>query len=89
MRNDCDKSFEAHVLDRYPRIRKAVSESIDFIAWRDNLPSVVVDNERLYIRGGDMLKDEDQIIFEWSLKHGLLSDESIAWASEVEGGDVE
>lgn len=81
MCNDSDKSFEARVLDRYPRIRKAVSESTEFTTWRDSLPSVVIDDERFYIRGGDMLKDEDQIVFEWARKHGLLSDASIA------GGD--
>lgn len=80
MSNDRGKSFEAHVLDRSPQIREAVSASKDFIAWRDSLSSVIVDNERLYIRGGDMLKDEDQIIFEWARKHGLLPD------SLIEGG---
>jgi hypothetical protein len=86
MYNDGGKSFEAHVLDQYPRIRKAVSESIDFIVWRDSLPSVVVDDERLYIRGGDMLKDEDQLIFEWARKHDLLPDSLIERNDDLEGG---
>lgn len=89
MYNDGGKNFEAHVLDRYPRIRKAVSESMDFIVWRDRLPSVIVDDERFYIRGGDMLKDEDQIIFEWARKHGLLSDALIARADDLEGGNID
>jgi hypothetical protein len=82
--NDFDKSFEARVLDRRPGTRKAVSESEDFIVWRDSLPSVIIDNQKFYIRGGDILKDEDQLIFEWARKHGLLSDEMIGSHNDAE-----
>ena len=77
MGDESDSTFEARVLARYPRIRETVLDSEAFISWRESLSSVVVDDERLYIRGGDMLKDEDQIIFEWARKQGLLSDEMI------------
>ena len=89
MYNDGHKSSEAYVLDRYPRIRKVVSESIDFIVWRDSLPSVVVDNERFYIRGGDMLRDEDQIIFEWARRHDILPDSLIERDDDLEGGNID
>jgi len=77
MYNDGSKSFQAYVLDRYSRIREAVLESMDFIVWRDSLPSIILDGKQFYIRGGDMLKGEDQIIFEWARKHGLLPDSLI------------
>jgi hypothetical protein len=89
MCNNADKSFEAQVLDRNPRIRKAVSESTDFIVWRDSLRSVIVDEERFFIRGGDLLRDEDQIIFEWARKHGLLPDALIERNDAMEGGDID
>lgn len=88
MSNDVDRSFEARVLDRYPDIRKAVSESTDFLVWRDSLPSVDVDNERFYIRGGDMLKDEDQVVFEWARKNGLLSDAMTSLGDDLEGSNI-
>jgi hypothetical protein len=84
-----NKNIETRVLDRYPGIRKAVLDSNDFIIWRDSLPSIVVDDEKLYIRGGDMLRDEDQVIFEWARKNDLLSDEMIAQVDEHQGGNVD
>jgi hypothetical protein len=82
-----DKTVEARVLDRYPDLRTAVSDSNEFAVWRDSLPSLDIDGERLYIRGGDILRDEDQIMFEWARKNGLLSDEAIAQALRTEVGE--
>jgi hypothetical protein len=73
-----DRTFEARILDQHPEMREDLSKSEEFLAWRNSLPSVVIDEEKLYIRGGDMLKDEDQIMFEWARKHGVLPDESVA-----------
>jgi hypothetical protein len=67
-----DRTVEARILDQHPDIREALSKSEEFLLWRNSLPSVVIDEEKLYIRGGDMLKDEDQIMFEWARKHGVL-----------------
>jgi hypothetical protein len=89
MSNDSDKTFEARVLDRYPKIRKTISESVDFILWRDVLPSIIVDGETFYIRGGDILNDEDQIIFEWARRHGWLSDTMIARDDDRKGGSTD
>ena len=60
-----DKTIEAQLLDAHPDIRDEVGRQREFINWKSSLPSVVIDGERLYVRGGDMLKDEAQIIFEW------------------------
>jgi hypothetical protein len=67
-----DKSWESRILERDPGVREAVLASNDFHAWKDLLPSVFVDDVRYYIRGGDMLRDEDQLIFEWAVRTGLL-----------------
>jgi hypothetical protein len=77
MSEKSQKSYEANILDRFPDLRKAALESGDFILWRDGLPSIDIDGENLFIRGGDMLKDEDQIIFEWVRKQGWLPEELI------------
>ncbi len=70
-------TFEATVLNYYPDVRDAVAASADYAAWRDDLEKVEVDGEELYIRGGDMLKDEEQIMFEWARLQGMISDEEI------------
>jgi hypothetical protein len=77
MADQHDKTFEATVLDRYPDLRVTVSQSPDFEAWKSTLPTVVVDDVTYFIRGGDMLKDEDQVVFEWAYSHGLLPKEVI------------
>jgi hypothetical protein len=74
---------EARVLARRPEIRRAVVASGEFAAWRDALPVVEIDGETLYLRGGDMLNDEEQIIVEWARKHGFLGD--TAWTEDEDG----
>jgi hypothetical protein len=59
-----------------------VSQSQDFQARKATLPTVVVDDVTFFIRGGDMLKDEDQVIFEWAYNNGLLPQQ--ATQSETE-----
>jgi hypothetical protein len=78
MSDQSDKTWESRILDRHAEVRKAVLESKDFHAWKDQQRSVVVDGIRYYIRGGDMLVDDDQLIFEWALRAGLLPEEYLA-----------
>jgi hypothetical protein len=75
------KSYEANILDRFPDLRKAAQESAEYAAWRDGLPFIEIDGEILFIRGGDMLRDEDQIMFEWVRKQGWLPEELIDQSS--------
>ena len=56
---------ETVLLNRHPGAREHVAALPDFISWRDALPVVEVDNETLYVVGGDQLKDHDQIIVAW------------------------
>ena len=71
---------EARVLNRYPDICRAVVESPAFASWLGGLTSLEMDGETLYLRGSDMLRDDDQVIFEWAWQNGLLTDAAIAWA---------
>jgi hypothetical protein len=73
-----ERTDAARVLDCYPDIRKAVVESSAFTAWLGSLTSVEVDGEKLYLRGGDMLRDQDQVIFEWARRSGLLTEAAVA-----------
>ncbi len=60
-----DLTTEGRFLQQRPRLRADVLASAAFQEWRDRLPTVVVDETTYYVRGGDMLKDEDQIVVEW------------------------
>src|SRR5437867_2843512 len=75
------RSVETRVLNRCPKVRAEVLASSAFVAWRDTLKSVDLDGETLYVRGGDILRDEDQVIFEWARKHGLLTDYRVSGLS--------
>lgn len=83
------RTTETRVLNRYPEIRQAVLASPAFAAWRRGLKVVVVDGETLYVRGGDMLRDEDQVMFEWARKSGLLTDAAIAAAMSAGNDEAE
>lgn len=78
MATEEDKTSEGRLLDQHPDIRSNVFSSADFQNWMASLPTVVVDDVKYYIRGGDMLKDEDQIVLEWARKVGLPSGEEVA-----------
>lgn len=71
-----DRTWESRILDEHPEVREAVAGSEEFQSWKDQLPSLVVDGVSYRIRGGDQLKDEDQLIFEWALRTGLLPGDS-------------
>jgi hypothetical protein len=69
-----DESIEGRVLRRHPDIREEVTRSADFQQWKDSLPSVVIDGELLFLPGGDVPRDEDQLIYSWALRHGVLTE---------------
>lgn len=58
-------SAEGQLTLGHPEVREAVMALPEFHDWAASLPSVVVDEDMFYIRGGDMLKDQDQILWEW------------------------
>jgi hypothetical protein len=78
MTNESEKTFESKILDRHEEVRREVVSSDEFHSWKEDLPTVVVDDVTYYIRGGDMLKDEDQVVFEWARRTGLLTDDDLA-----------
>lgn len=70
-----DKSWEAAQLDARPGVREEVESSDEFRDWRASLPSVVLDDERLYLPWGDVPVDEDQLMYHWARTHGLVDDD--------------
>jgi len=77
------RTLEARVLDHHPEIRVRPAEPHEFAARLQVLKPLEVDGETLYLRGGDLLRDRDQVMFEWARKQGWITDEAIARALAV------
>ena len=60
-----DLTTEGWFLRQRTGLRADVLASAAFQEWWDQLPTAVVDKTTYYVRGGDMLKDEDQNVVEW------------------------
>lgn len=54
---------------RHPEVKEAVCSLTEFQEWVQQLPEVVVDEVKYYLRGGDMLKDPDEVLWEWTRKN--------------------
>jgi hypothetical protein len=89
------RTFEEEVLARRPDVRRSVLGSDEFRAWKDGLPTVEVDGGRLYVRGGDMLQDEAQLVYDWAHRTGQLTDADVDaaarehWAATSPSSDLE
>ena len=62
-------SAEGLLSRQHPDVKAAVSALPEFQEWVRTLPQVVVDDVKYYVRGGDMLKDPDQVLWEWARKN--------------------
>lgn len=72
-----DRPWEARFLDAHPDIRRQALSSPEFAKWKSRLRPVVIDGEQFYVRGGDMLSDAEQVLFEWAWEQGLITQEMI------------
>jgi len=66
---DAGSRAEAGASDRRSEIHREVWALPEFRKWLDSLPQVVVDDVSYYVRGGDMLKDSDEVLMEWARKN--------------------
>jgi len=69
MQYQAPQTYEGQILHENPEIRGKIMSSSQFQEWKQKLTRLNIDDEELYLRGGDMLKDEDQISMEWVIKH--------------------
>jgi hypothetical protein len=61
MSDQNEKSDATRRLDENPELRKAMSESESFRKFKESHKSVIVDDAKYYVVGGDMLLDEDEL----------------------------
>ena len=76
MSND-GKSFAARFFKRRPDLRQKIRDSPVFQMWRDQFPRVVVDNIEYFVMGGDMLKDEDELMLEWARRENMVTEDEL------------
>lgn len=67
--DEANLSREGRASLRHPEVREAVGSLAEFQEWIGALPEVVVDDVKYYLRGGDMLKDQDEVLWEWARKN--------------------
>ncbi len=75
---DRSATFASRLLAQLPAIRKQAQGSPDFQSWLKTHRSVVVDGAPFYVVGGDMLRDEDEMIVSWARRHGLVDQATVA-----------
>ena len=66
---DANLSRDGSASLRHPEVNEAVCSLTEFQEWIQTLPQVVVDEVEYYLRGGDMLKDADEVLWEWARKN--------------------
>jgi hypothetical protein len=67
--DESDLSEDGRASLRHPEVKDKICSLDEFREWMESLPAVVVDEVRYYVRGGDMLKDGDEVLWEWARKH--------------------
>ena len=67
--DESNLSIDGRASLRHPEVKEAVCSLTEFREWVDALPSVMVDDVKYYVRGGDMLKDSDEVLWEWARRN--------------------
>lgn len=60
-----EPSREGLLSQRHPEVKRRVASLPEFQQWMGSLSEVEVDDVKYYVRGGDMLRDADQVMWEW------------------------
>jgi hypothetical protein len=80
-------TFASRVLARHPELRKQALGSDSFQKWLKAYSTVEVDGTQFYVVGGDMLRDHDEMILNWSRKQGLIDQQTIERLQSEEPSD--
>lgn len=67
--DETNLSNEGRASLRHPEVKEQVCSLTEFQEWFQSLPEVVIDEVKYYVRGGDMLKDTDEVLWEWARKN--------------------
>lgn len=79
-----EKTFAFRLFQRHPNLRNQVTSDPEFEGWKDQLKTVIVDQARYFVVGGDILKDEDELALDFARQSGLVSEDLLARERDVE-----
>lgn len=85
---DAEQTFERTLLDRRPEVRDEVVKSEAFQNWKRQMRTVDIAGTRFYVRGGDMLQDENQVALDWAYQRGLLSEADVEAAAREHAATI-
>ena len=71
-------TLAARVFAQLPQLRDRIAASPDFAKWRDAHSSFLDEGTRFYVVGGDMSRDEEELMLNWARARGLVDPELIA-----------
>ncbi|MEQ1808665.1 MAG: hypothetical protein ABL889_01975 [Terricaulis sp.] len=82
------QTFAAAALELVEGGRDRIAQLPEFTNWLAKHRQVVVDDVAFFVVGGDMLKDQDEMMLYWARRSGLIDEQSIlnlGAATEGEG----
>lgn len=68
--------------------RDRIAQLPEFTNWLAKHRQVVVDDVAFFVVGGDMLKDQDEMMLSWARRNGLIDEQklrNLGAATEGEG----
>ncbi len=78
------ETFARRFLRARPDVRTRVAEDAAYRAWLGQFRRVEIDGTPLYVLGGDLLLDEDQVALEWARRAGMVSEDEVDRAQREE-----
>jgi hypothetical protein len=77
MSDPADLSFAARFMKDRGELRERILANAEFGDWIGQFKQLEIDDERLYVVGGDMLKDRDELVLEWARRQKLVTQDEI------------
>jgi hypothetical protein len=74
---NANESNSARFLRYRPELRQHIQNLPQFQKWLESFKKLVLDDKELYIVGGDMFKDQDEMILDWARMNGLVQQEEV------------
>lgn len=82
-------TFAERVLARLPAVRQQIQSSPEFAAWRDSHRSFDDGTTKLFLVGGDLGKDEEELMLDWARRNGLIDEQMLADAAAKEKSEFD
>jgi hypothetical protein len=82
-----ERSAAARFFVEHEELRRRALASPGYVQWRRQFPTIEVDGKPFRLVGGDMLRDEDELLLMWSRQENIVSER--AWRAFLEAEEGE